>query len=164
MGSEEHLPVWRATWRRLLHPPTPATLPGHSLGKVATDEDSAQWVFFVAHPHWWAHIQVAEGIQARGTCVLDLPGHVSEVRTLERHHQSTHRQKSQGGRSYAYRRERHRAPAPRVSTPNSLYPLSSSRSSQCPEVDRELPGPWSSSVHLKEWRMDRHGRETMDTK
>lgn len=88
MGPGEHLLVQRATQSSLLNPPTPGIFPRHSLGEAATDEDSAEGVLLVAHPHRRAHIQVAEGIQARGTCELDLPGHVSKVRTLERHHQS----------------------------------------------------------------------------
>lgn len=92
MGPGEHLLVQRATWVSLLSPPPPDTLPSHSLGEAATNEDSAEGVVCVAHPHRWAHIQVAEGIQARGTCELDLPGHISKVRTLERCHEKPPRQ------------------------------------------------------------------------
>lgn len=138
-------------WVSLLNSPTPHTLPSHSLREVATDEDSAEGVLCVAHPHWRAHIQVAEGIQARGTCELDLPGHISKVRTLERHHRSLPQTGgSGGGREPCLAEERTldtRSPAlcqkpASIPTYQALFCiLNSSRSSHCPEASRESPDP-----------------------
>lgn len=63
--------------------PMPSRLPPSlSLGEAAADEDPAQGIFLATHCHGGADVQVAEGVKAGGASKQDLPGYISEVRTL----------------------------------------------------------------------------------
>lgn len=52
-----------------------------SPGEAAANEDAAQRVLLAAHCHWWADLQVAEGVEAGGVlwCFLS---HIAKIRAL----------------------------------------------------------------------------------